>query len=60
MVSIFTYIRHETTKIRQLAHLKKLTHLRLTKQLLVTLSRQDHMSLKHVITPFKQRLWSTN
>ena len=45
-------IKHITTQFGKQVHLQELTEMRLIKQVMVSSSRQDHVTLKGVITSF--------
>ena len=55
-IDISISIKHITTQFGKQVHLQELTEMRLIKQVMVSSSRQDHVTLKGVITSFQQGL----
>ena len=51
-IDISISIKHITTQFGKQVHLQELTEMRLIKQVMVSSSRQDHVTLKGVITYF--------
>ena len=51
-IDISISIKHITTQFGKQVHLQELTEMRLIKQVMVSSSRQDHVTLKGVITSF--------
>ena len=49
-IDISISIKHITTQFGKQVHLQELTEMRLIKQVMVSSSRQDHVTLKGVIT----------